>query len=437
MNTRSKKDKRDVAWVTFVRKLKRIATEFFRSPPTRSRLGPSRQFIGIINASSFLCVLASCSHNPRPDQVILSYSVDAAMCMNCPSFKVDFQSGGQVHYECASGCAVPGEQYYSVPPQQFADLAQAFQQENFFEIPRTDSFVFDAAVFRLTYRDDRRIYEVVDDFRQNAALTRLETRFRTAVDAGRFEKPSVDLYRRLVNSGWNVNTVAKDQQNALTSAVSHNDIESARFLVENGSAVTMAAVSFAAMGDNLVEFRLLLPPSAIKSGSQLAKYSAINTARSKNTALLRYVLDIGVSPDQREPINGLTPLLNATENGRIENTVLLLDRGADPNVADTYGRPPLWYAANATNTAFIQVLLQHGANVNAVDNYGETALMNATRVCYYWDMEALLKASADPTLRNKRGKTARDWNFLPEPKCVAAQKLIIAAQNSWLLSPAR
>ncbi len=360
------------------------------------------------------------------------------MCINCPSFKVDFRSGGQVDYECVSGCAVPGEQHYSVPSQQFTDLLQAFRQEKFFDIPRTDSrIVFDATMFRLTYRDNRSIHEVVDDFRQNAALTRLETRFRSAVDAGRLEKPSVDLYRRLVNSGWNVNTVGKDQQNALTSSVSHNDMESTRFLVENGSAITTAAISYAAMSDNLVEFRLLLPQSAVKSDSQLAKYAAIDAARSNNIALLRYVLNTGVSPNQREPINGLTPLLNATESERIGNIVLLLDHGADPNVADQSGRPPLWYAANATNTGFIQVLLQYGANVNAIDNNGETALMNATRGCYYWDMEALLKAGADPTFKNKRGKTARNWNFLPEPKCVEAQKLIIAAQNSWPHSAAR
>ena len=212
----------------------------------------------------------------------------------------------------------------------------------------------------------------------------------------RFEKPSVDLYRALLKSGWNANTVGEDRQNALTAAVAYRDLQSVQFLLQNGSAVTDTAISYATMHDDFGLFHLPLSVSVINDENQRASNAVIGAARSKNTDLLRYLLDSGVSPNQYDTNSGLTPLLNATENNQLANAALLLEHGARPNVGDTYGRRPLWYAANASNTGFIQLLVQHGANVNATDNYSQTALMSATSGCSYWDIEALLKASADP-----------------------------------------
>ena len=156
-----------------------------------------------------LCVVVGCGSQPKRNRVVLSYLEENTFCVGCPSFDVQLSEGGQVHYRCLSDCVVPGEQYHVVSEQQFRDLVEAFRAAKFFSIPRTDPtrVFFDVTVVRLTYRDDQRIHEVVDDWRGIRRLTDLENRIRVATDVQRYLKPSVALYRSLLESGWDVNTV--------------------------------------------------------------------------------------------------------------------------------------------------------------------------------------------------------------------------------------
>jgi hypothetical protein len=91
--------------------------------------------------------------------------------VNCPSLRVEFRDGGHVDYTCLRGCAVPGYRHYLVPARQFRDSVTAFEQANFFRIPRTDParIVWDVTVRTLTWRDAEMIHEVVDDDRRLAA----------------------------------------------------------------------------------------------------------------------------------------------------------------------------------------------------------------------------------------------------------------------------
>src|SRR5690242_10678545 len=143
----------------------------------------------------------------------------------------------------------PRERHHLVPTQRFLDLVQAFHDAGFFAIPRTDPsrIVEDATVVRLTYRDERRIHEVVDVERHIPWVTQLENRMKTATEVDRYLKPSLMLYRQLVDSGWDVNTLGPDHQNALFSAVIFRDLESARFLLQHGSKVTDQTLEVAAL----------------------------------------------------------------------------------------------------------------------------------------------------------------------------------------------
>lgn len=189
---------------------------------------------------AYLLILTGCQPSLQLENIILSYSEDDSSCLNCPSFRVDFRAGGHVNYECLRGCPAPGEHHHLVPSERFPTLVRAFQEESFFHIARTDPsrFVFDVPVFRLTYRDERRIHEVVDDNRQDQRLRKLETQFKALTEVDHFQKPSVSLYRTLLNEGWDVNTLGRDHQNALSTAVLSDDLESARFPLQHGSAIT-------------------------------------------------------------------------------------------------------------------------------------------------------------------------------------------------------
>jgi ankyrin repeat protein len=349
--------------------------------------------------------------------------------LGCPQFRVDFRNGGHVNYEClGGGCAVPGEQHHLVSTQRFQDLVQAFHDARFFAIPRTDpSRIFlDATVIRLTYRDERRIHEVVDVERHIPRVTDLENRMKTATEVGRYLKPSLTLYRRLVDSGWNVNTVGPDHQNALFSAVLFRDLESTRFLLQHGSKVTDQTFGLAALSDNFEILRLVVRAAQIKLTGEHGEAMLRQAARSRKTDSVQFLLDSGVGVNSRDPGPGLTALASAVESGSFENAGLLLRKGADADARDKSGRTALWYAANSENTGFITLLLEHGADVNARDNEGRTPLMHAADLCFTWDVRALLNAGADPTIQDKHGRTALEPQPVSagDPKCATVRRMI-------------
>jgi uncharacterized protein len=82
---------------------------------------------------------------------------------------------------------------------------------------------------------------------------------------------------------------------------------------------------------------------------------------------------------------------------------VLLDAGADPNIADNEGKTPL--IANAWDLEIAKLLIARGANVNAQAQDGFTPLLNAGTVEL---TRLLLEHGADPFAKTRRGETALD-----------------------------
>lgn len=358
--------------------------------------------LGIMLAS------VECRTQPKLDNIILSDSESNTFCLGCPRFRVDFRNGGHVNFECLGSCAVPGERHHLVPAQRFQELVRRFHEAGFFAIPRTDPSLMleDATIMRLTYRDERRIHEVVDVERHIPRVTNLESQMKTATEVDRYLKPSVALYRSLVDSGWDVNTLGPDRQNALFSAIIFRDLESARFLLQHGSKVTDLTLEVAATSENVELLGLVVRASNVKLTGERGAAILGQAASGRKTDLVQLLLNSGADVNSRGLGQGWTPLLSAADSGSYENTRLLLSKGADANARDDNGRAALWYAAILENTGLITLLLEHGADVSAPDNEGRTALMHAADLCRTWDIRVLLDAGANPTIQDKRGRTA-------------------------------
>lgn len=58
----------------------------------------------------------------------------------------------------------------------------------------------------------------------------------------------------------------------------------------------------------------------------------------------------------------------------------LLDKGADVNVTDAYGRTPLMRAVERNKITIIRILLQRGANVKSKDEMGRSAMDRAEEI---------------------------------------------------------
>jgi ankyrin repeat protein len=88
---------------------------------------------------------------------------------------------------------------------------------------------------------------------------------------------------------------------------------------------------------------------------------------------------------------------------------LLLEKGADPNIAGQMGDTPLIEAARWGNTELVNLLLKHGADVNKRGNLGATPLITAcitTSSGRTPTLKALIDAGADVTLKDQFGFTA-------------------------------
>jgi ankyrin len=121
----------------------------------------------------------------------------------------------------------------------------------------------------------------------------------------------------------------------------------------------------------------------------------------------------------RAPIpGGMTPLLYAARDGRVDIVGMLLDAGADVNERDANDIPPLIIAITNNHTDVALFLIERGADVNAADWYGRTPLWaavetrnmdvdNATfvnsieRSPYLGLIQVLLERGADPNARTK------------------------------------
>jgi ankyrin repeat protein len=93
--------------------------------------------------------------------------------------------------------------------------------------------------------------------------------------------------------------------------------------------------------------------------------------------IVRMLIDKGANVNLADK-NGVTPLMVAAQLG-MGSVELLLEHGAKVNAWDANGLTPLMYAANNRGYNTVATLLDKGADINAQDKSGQTPLMVAIR----------------------------------------------------------
>jgi ankyrin repeat protein len=272
-----------------------------------------------------------------------------------------------------------------------------------------------------------------------------ETTLMTATRTG-----SLDAVKLLIERGANVNAKEGERgQTALMWAVVENHPAVARLLIEKGANVNAQTVvvipdgitaepgatsaNIGANGPGFYRARAVPTPSGAMSALLFA-------AREGNKEMARILLD--AKADINLPsANGSTPLVVAITNNHISLAMTLLERGADPNLADRFWkRTPLYTAIEMRNMDFtrespppladaadpmdlIKALLAKGADPNArvnttpvrgfmqgsanwVNFDGQTAFIRAALAGDITLMRLLLQNGADPNIKTNEGSTA-------------------------------
>lgn len=105
--------------------------------------------------------------------------------------------------------------------------------------------------------------------------------------------------------------------------------------------------------------------------------------------------------------SGWTALMYAAASGHSEPVQMLLGAGANPNQASPHGDTALM--ASAFRRTIDEDLLRAGANINAQNHDGVTVLMILAGKGETDEVDAALKAGADPSLKDTQGRTALDY----------------------------
>jgi hypothetical protein len=181
----------------------------------------------------------------------------------------------------------------------------------------------------------------------------------------------------------------------LVMAVSKNDVESVRRLLDQGAnpatASSKSAVPVLCMAANrgsLPVVQLLVDRGCdvnikmsdrIHKGDLVGGFTALHFAGMKgHEDVIQYLLSNGADVT-KQTTDGDTPLGTAAILGTPGAVRLLIDAGSDVNHKTNDGMTPLLGAAQQGKTENVRVLLEKGADINLRGPFGDSALFHAEK----------------------------------------------------------
>ena len=199
----------------------------------------------------------------------------------------------------------------------------------------------------------------------------------------------VDLIRLLLDAGADPNSAGSTGETVLMSAVRSGNLDAVKLLLDRGAAVDardpefqQTALMLAVRENHPAIVRLLVE-----------QWHADVNARTRTGKTPAWVLPNSVPgfghgvgivrgglPERGSRYlipGGLSPLLYAARDGRLESARILVAAGADVNTVDPNGITPLLMAITNNHIDVARFFVERGASVSVADWYGRTPLWAA------------------------------------------------------------
>ena len=241
----------------------------------------------------------------------------------------------------------------------------------------------------------------------------------------------LDIAKMLVAAKADVQQADVNGITPLLMAISNNHLDVAKFLLEKGSdpnaadwwgrTPLYAAVEIRNRDYGRNDEHAIDRPAALELIKALLDRGASVNARTKEVPpIRRFVTPLGDL--SWVDFTGQTAFLRASLAGDIALMHLLLDKGADPNIATLAGTTALMAAAGVNwmgGQTFteskealmeaVQLCLDKGADVNAKNSMGVTAVIGAANRGSDDILEFLVKKGARLDTKDNEGRTPLVW----------------------------
>lgn len=221
--------------------------------------------------------------------------------------------------------------------------------------------------------------------------------FVAAVEKGRDKFVSL-----FIQYGSDANMIV-DGCSPLFRAVKSGHLKVAEILLANDADLESkndqehTALHVACIEDRRWMIRPLLNAGADVEARDCWGNTPLSLAAAATTAYaLQLLIDSGADIEARNG-SGRTPLLQAINKNRFECAKLLIMKGADCRTQDTWGRTGFHLCDPYSPT--LDLLLEKGANVDEEDGFGKTPLYCAVDNGNSYKVERLLEAGANPNPR--------------------------------------
>jgi len=153
--------------------------------------------------------------------------------------------------------------------------------------------------------------------------------------------------------------------------------------------------------------RELAAGAAVNSRNRLGESALVIVLKKDRVDLANVLIDAGADVNLAA-VNGITPLMAAAYGGHDAIVKRLLAKGADIRAVDRLQKNAMVYAAGEGHTEVVMTLVGAGMAPNDVYANDLTPLMWAAGFGKTATVRALLAAGADASRKDNRGKTAAD-----------------------------